>query len=90
GLPPGLDPASLFQPYVRGPQARGRGLGLGLSTVSRIVEAHGGRVGVESSGAGCCFWVSLPRADDEKSAHVYTSAAEAHRTCPPAEATRSD
>src|SRR5206468_5432686 len=65
GLPPGLDPTTLFQPYVRGPQARGRGLGLGLSTVSRIGEAHGGRVGVDSSAAGCCFWFTLPRAGDE-------------------------
>jgi signal transduction histidine kinase len=65
GLPAGLDPATLFQPYVRGPQARGRGLGLGLSTVSRIVEAHGGQLGVESTAAGCCFWFTLPRAADE-------------------------
>ena len=65
GLPPGVDPARLFQPYVRGPQARGRGLGLGLSTVSRIVEAHRGRVGVESTAGGCRFWFTLPRAPEE-------------------------
>ncbi len=90
GLPPGFDPATLFQPYVRGPQARGRGLGLGLSTVSRIVEAHGGRVGVESSAAGCCFWLTLPRAGDERPAQVHTAGAEAHRTRAPTEARRSD
>ena len=89
GLPPGLDPATLFQPYVRGPQARGRGLGLGLSTVSRIVEAHGGRAGVDSSAAGCCFWFTLPRARDERAGQVHTAAAEAHRTCPPPEKRRS-
>ena len=90
GLPPGLDPATLFQPYVRGPQARGRGLGLGLSTVSRIVEAHGGRVGVDSSAAGCRFWVTLPRAGDEQRAQIHTAAAEAHRTCPPKRGTHPD
>ncbi|HVT09897.1 MAG TPA: HAMP domain-containing sensor histidine kinase, partial [Polyangia bacterium] len=89
GLPPGLDPATLFQPYVRGPQARGRGLGLGLSTVSRIVEAHGGRVGVDSSARGCRFWLALPQARDEKAARVHTAAAEAHRTCPPTGGTRA-
>ncbi len=88
GLPPGLDPATLFQPYVRGPQARGRGLGLGLSTVSRIVEAHGGHVGVESSARGCRFWLTLPRAGDEKSGQDHTAVAEAHRTCPPTDGMR--
>jgi signal transduction histidine kinase len=63
GLPAGVDPRALFQPYVRGPDARGRGLGLGLATVSRIVEAHHGRLGVDcAAGGGCRFWFALPRA----------------------------
>jgi signal transduction histidine kinase len=62
GLPAGVDPRALFQPYVRGPDARGRGLGLGLATVSRIVEAHQGRLGVDSTPGGCRFWFALPRA----------------------------
>jgi signal transduction histidine kinase len=62
GLPAGVDPRALFQPYVRGPDARGRGLGLGLATVSRIVEAHQGRFGVDSTPGGCRFWFALPRA----------------------------
>jgi PAS domain S-box-containing protein len=38
------------------------GLGLGLYIVRRIIEAHGGTVGVESEpGAGATFSVSLPR-----------------------------
>jgi signal transduction histidine kinase len=60
GLSPGTDERSLFEPYVRGKDARGRGLGLGLATVKRIVDAHGGRVGVRSSAHGCCFWFTLP------------------------------
>jgi signal transduction histidine kinase len=60
GLPPDADVASLFEPYVRGQEARGIGLGLGLATVKRIVDAHGGRTGVRSSGKGCQFWFSLP------------------------------
>lgn len=37
--------------------------GLGLSLVRRIVEAHGGRVGVEAAeGEGSVFWMELPAA----------------------------
>jgi signal transduction histidine kinase len=62
GLPPGAE-AKLFEPYVRGPDVKRPGLGLGLATVKRIVETHGGAVGVEShAGAGARFWIELPRA----------------------------
>jgi signal transduction histidine kinase len=62
GLAPGTE-AHVFEPYVRGPDARHPGLGLGLATVKRIVETHGGAVGVEShAGAGCRFWMDLPKA----------------------------
>ncbi len=63
GLPPGGE-ARVFQPFVRlgSSQDRPEGLGLGLATVKRLVEANGGRVGVESRGAaGCLFWFTLPR-----------------------------
>jgi signal transduction histidine kinase len=48
----------------RGDKSRSqRGLGLGLSLVKAVVEAHGGRVGVNSaSGEGSEFTVLLPRA----------------------------
>ena len=46
----------------RGDSSRSaRGLGLGLSLVKAIVEAHGGRVGVTSApGQGSAFTVTLP------------------------------
>jgi signal transduction histidine kinase len=62
GLAPGSE-ALVFEPYVRGPDSGQPGLGLGLATVKRIVETHGGTVGVESRvGFGCRFWIELPRA----------------------------
>ena len=38
------------------------GLGLGLYTVKKIIEAHGGEVGAESAGLGhgSTFWMRLP------------------------------
>jgi signal transduction histidine kinase len=52
----------IFDRLFRGDRSRAeRGLGLGLSFVKAIVEAHGGGVGVESEpGRGSTFTVSLP------------------------------
>jgi signal transduction histidine kinase len=62
GLPP-EDQARIFEPYVRGAKAKTGGLGLGLATEKRLVDAHGGKVGVRSAEArGSIFWVELPRA----------------------------
>jgi signal transduction histidine kinase len=50
----------IFEPYVRVDQ-RQPGLGLGLATVRRLVDAHHGTVGVQSrEGMGALFWVALP------------------------------
>jgi signal transduction histidine kinase len=51
----------IFLPHVRGPSAGRPGLGLGLATVKRLVEAHGGAVSVRSTlGAGTTFTFELP------------------------------
>jgi len=54
----------LFEPYYRAPATAGTGkdgVGLGLSIVKSIVEAHGGTVGVERRrGGGARFWFELP------------------------------
>jgi signal transduction histidine kinase len=55
--------AHVFEPFWRVSGTRQPGVGLGLATVRRIVEAYGGHVGVRSSsGHGSVFWVELPRA----------------------------
>jgi signal transduction histidine kinase len=55
--------ASLFQPFFRAEEARGLpGHGLGLATVKRLVDAHGGTLLVRSQqGAGTQVTVRFPR-----------------------------
>jgi signal transduction histidine kinase len=61
GLPAEMA-SRVFEPYVRG-GADKPGIGLGLATVKRIAEGHGGTVGVQSRpGAGATFWFELPSA----------------------------
>jgi signal transduction histidine kinase len=61
GIPPQEQPR-IWDRLYRGDKSRGqRGLGLGLSLVKAVVEAHGGRVTVQSiPGAGSEFIVNLP------------------------------
>lgn len=62
GIPAGME-QSIFDPFVRARTSAGKpGLGLGLSTVKRLVEAHRGRITVRpgATGSGACFAVELP------------------------------
>jgi signal transduction histidine kinase len=67
----------LFEPYYRAPATAGSGkdgVGLGLSIVKSIVEAHGGQVGVENRrGGGARFWFSIPSVGRSASAKSHLS-----------------
>jgi len=59
GIPPDLQ-RRLFQKFVTGPSKQ-RGSGLGLAFCRLAVEAHGGRIWVESrEGQGSTFYFTLP------------------------------
>jgi signal transduction histidine kinase len=58
----------IFEKFYRAHEARSveaQGLGLGLSLVQELVEAHGGCVAVESvPGQGSTFRVTLPHTNE--------------------------
>ena len=55
----------IFAPLVRLDKSV-EGVGIGLATCRRIVEAHGGTMGVEGrEGGGSVFWFELPSPDVE-------------------------
>jgi two-component system phosphate regulon sensor histidine kinase PhoR len=66
GIPPD-DLPRVFERFFRGDRARaGGGTGLGLAIAKHVVEAHGGRIWVESTGRagqGAVFRFTLPAGD---------------------------
>lgn len=82
GLAPDIE-GRVFDSYARSSTANKPGVGLGLATVKRLAEGHGGSVGVSSaSGKGCTFWFELPKATrslDEADSELRSDGATAYR-----------
>jgi signal transduction histidine kinase len=60
GIPP-AEQAHIFERFYRGHHSHNTpGSGLGLAIVQRIVEAHGGQIGIESAPTmGSCFTITI-------------------------------
>ncbi len=53
--------ATMFDPYVRATGATAPGMGVGLATVRRLAEGHGGSAGFEPNvPSGSVFWFEVP------------------------------
>jgi DNA-binding response OmpR family regulator/nitrogen-specific signal transduction histidine kinase len=62
GIPPG-EQQRIFDAFyrLRQPDKAPEGTGLGLAITRRLVELHGGQLGLESQpGSGSCFYFTLP------------------------------
>jgi len=63
---PEIDKADLpfiFERFFRAERSRSRdagGAGIGLSITKELIEAHGGRVGAESSAGTTSIWITIP------------------------------
>ena len=58
-----IDLPFIFERFFRAERSRSRdagGAGIGLAITKELIEAHGGKVGAESSDNKTCIWITLP------------------------------
>ena len=80
GIPP-EDLPRIFDPYWQARRTARLGAGLGLTIAKGIVEAHGGRIWVESRpGAGSTFTFALPITGPEVSSEAAATGRKAARS----------
>lgn len=78
GIPP-EEQKRIFEPFYRlgDTDKKIEGTGLGLAITRRLVELHGGNLGIESQpGSGSCFFFNLPVADLAKVRKALVSQSE--------------
>lgn len=69
-LPEGLDHATLFLPFNRGPNAESAGVGLGLYIASRLALSADGRLTAASAAGTVSFTLALPLPTAEQRAQA--------------------
>ena len=71
---PGIPPEErqhIFEPFVRGDSGNLKGAGLGLAFCKLAVEAHQGKIGLESTvGEGSTFYFTIPRDLDKSKSEL--------------------
>ena len=78
GIAPEQLPLVFDKFYQIGQQARSKGAGLGLAIAREVVEAHGGRISVDSEvGVGTTFHIELPLKPQENTPPPVKEIAEA-------------
>jgi signal transduction histidine kinase len=78
GIAPDQLPLVFDKFYQIGQQARSKGVGLGLAIAREVVDAHGGRISVNSEvGVGTTFHIELPLKPQENTSPVVKEIAEA-------------
>jgi signal transduction histidine kinase len=60
-IPADVDPATLFQPFHRGGDARSSGVGLGLYIAQRLADSMAATIDVASAGGTVTFTLRVPR-----------------------------
>jgi len=84
------DQQRIFEPFQRGLASSIPGMGLGLSVAKRLIEAHEGRIEVESElGAGSLFRLELHLAEEERGPESRPSPAQDPSTLDRAAASES-